>query len=212
MFLSRADRDNFSRKYLSAERAIRTKENANAKDEIKATTISNKSKVKLFRSMNQIEKFGIVIRQFYLRDELYADKKTKQRYLDWAYKMAVKHKFEVLIEDGRIIPDQVERLHFYVDEHSTATNGKYELRESLLQEFKVGSFDPTWINYHLPLFSRLQDVDVQFCDSKSTTLVRAADIVANKIYHMAVTGDYREASGRNLHMNSHPPLKEISIL
>lgn len=212
VFLSKQERDSFTRKYIHAEDAVRKRENAEAGGELKASIISNDSKGKLFRSMNQAEKFGIVVVQEYLKDQLFADKKTKQRYLDWAYKMAVKYKLGKMIEDKKIIPDEVERLHFYVDEHTTATNGIYELRESLENEFKTGSFDSKWMNYHPPLFTKLKGIDLKYCDSKSVPLVRAADIVANRIYHMAIIGDYRGAAGRHMDLNSHPPLHEIVVL
>ena len=39
--------------------------------------------------------------------------------------------------------------------------------------------------YIPPLFPGISGVHMSFCDSASTTLVRAADIVANNIYHKA---------------------------
>jgi hypothetical protein len=115
---------------------------------LKASNISNKSKSKLYRSLNQIHKLGIVIRQQALLDSIFSNKKGKQRYLDWAFKMAVKAKFEDLISDRIIVPAEVENLNFFVDEHSTATNGLYELKESLEQEFKFGTYNFNWMTYH----------------------------------------------------------------
>ena len=63
IFLSQDDRDVWSRKYMAAEKVVRKSEKMNAKAEVKATTISNKSKSKLYRSLNQTEKFGVVVKQ-----------------------------------------------------------------------------------------------------------------------------------------------------
>ncbi len=37
----------------------------------------------------------------------------------------------------------------------------------------------------MPIFPSLLDVQLSFCNSQTTRLVRAADIVANKIYYLA---------------------------
>lgn len=123
VFVSKDERDICSRKYVAAENIVRNIESIDPTEEVKATTISNKSKGKLFRSLNQVHKFGIVVKQAKLFDSMFQSKKTKQRYLDWAYKMAVKSKLEQLISSGVIDPRSVEHMYFYVDEHTTATDG-----------------------------------------------------------------------------------------
>lgn len=185
VFLSKIDKDIMSRKYLAAERVIRSSRKFKKSDELKASFLSNKDKGKLYRSLNHVEKFGIVVRQDNLNDNLFANKKTKQRYLDWAYKYAVKLKFAELISQNKIIPSAVKRIHFFIDEHTTATDGKYELKESLEQEFKYGTFNYEYQTFHPPLFDPSVVIDLNFCNSSTTTLVRASDIVANKLYYHA---------------------------
>ena len=204
IFLSKDDRDVWSRKYIAAEQPIRISEGKNADEELKASNISNKSKIKLYRSLNQIHKFGIVIRQQALLDSIFSNKKGKQRYLDWAFKMAVKAKFEELISAGIIIPAEVENLNFFVDEHSTATNGLYELKESLEQEFKFGTYNFNWMTYHPPIFPSLTRVEVKYCNSATTTLVRAADIVANHIFYLSKSSPLPIACNNNLKIIYHP--------
>ena len=116
---------------------------------------------------------------------IYKDKKSKQRYLDFAYKIAVKNAFEFAIKNNEIKSNEVTDLHFYVDEHSTATNGRYELRESLEGEFKNGTHNWNYTTYFPPLFENLNSVDVVFCNSKQHYLVRASDIIANRIYYLS---------------------------
>ena len=134
--------------------------------------------------MNGCYKFGVVIRQKQVLDRIFLSKKDKQRYLDYAYKIAAKRAFEKLIQDEIINPDEVEGLYFYVDEHTTATNGRYELQEALEQEFKLGTFNYKYDTYYPPIFKQMKQVQLEYCNSKSKLLVRAADIVANKIYYL----------------------------
>lgn len=105
--------------------------------------------------------------------------------MDYAYKIAVKRAFENLINIKSLDPNQVERIYFYVDEHTTATNGRYELQESLEQEFKRVTYNYQYDTYYPPIFSNIKDIQLQYCNSESKLLVRAADIVANKIYYLA---------------------------
>lgn len=185
ILLGTEDKENWSRKYSSVEKILRANKGVAADYELKATQVTNKEKGKLFRALNGCYKFGVVIREKNVLDRIYLSKKDKQRYLDYAYKIAVKRAFEKLIQDGIINPDEVERLYFYVDEHTTATNGKYELEESLEQEFKLGTYNYRYDTYYPPIFKKMKDVQLEYCNSESKLLVRAADIVANKIFYLA---------------------------
>ena len=204
MFLSKEDRDLWTRKYIAAERTIRQIERKDSQEEVKASNISNKSKHKLYRSLNHTQKFGIVIRQQLLLDSLFSDKKGKQRYLDWAFKMSTKSKFEELISKGLLNPAEIEGLYFFVDEHTTATNGLYELQASLEQEFKFGTYNMNWSIFHPPIFPNLKSVKVEYCNSANKTLVRAADIVANHIYYLAKSTDGAISADNNLCIIYHP--------
>lgn len=185
ILLGTENKENWSRKYSSIEKILRTNKKVNSDYELKATRITNKEKGKLFRALNGCFKFGVIIRQKNVLDRIFLSKKDKQRYLDYAYKIAVKRGFERLIQNKAIYPDEVERLYFYVDEHTTATNGRYELWQALEQEFKLGTYNYKYDTYYPPIFREMKAVHLEYCNSKSKLLVRAADIVANKIYYLA---------------------------
>lgn len=204
IFVSKNERDIFTRKYRKAEEDIRRIESLGRDVEIKATTISNRSKGKLFRSMNQIEKFGIVVKQKEIYDGIFKFKKSKQRYLDWAFKFAVKNKLNIMIKKKVIVPEEIDNIYFFVDEHNTATDGIYELQESIEHEFKFGNYCYEKNIHHPPLFDNLKDVKVEYCNSKTKTLVRASDIVANRLYYMARINDYSGARGKNFDIIYHP--------
>lgn len=184
IFLSKDRRDVAARKYIHAEKAIRYKYQKDM--ELKASLISNKDKGKLYRSLNNEYKFGVVIEQKNVLERIYKDKKSKQRYLDYVFKRALKAYFVRLIKEYAIDPLKVQYVHVFVDEHSTATNGRYELRQALEEEFKRGTYNYNWELFYPPIFPNLIDLTVDYCDSKTKTLVRASDVVANNIYYQAV--------------------------
>ncbi|MEY8356776.1 DUF3800 domain-containing protein [Lachnospiraceae bacterium 54-53] len=182
-------RDDELRKFLNAEETIRKNGSYGDCSELKACRISNKEKGKLFRSLNHCIRFGVVVRQRSILDRIFGGKKDKQRYLDYAYKIGLRRCFEKLIEEKVIDPNEVTSIKIYADEHTTATNGRYELREGLEQEFKNGTFNGNYDKFFPPVFRNLKEINLQNCNSCKNTLVRAADIVANRIYYEAVSGN-----------------------
>lgn len=204
ILLSKNDKDICTRKYTHVGRTIRSSFSIPFPTELKATKINNAAKNKLYRSLNQYCKFGVVIKQDELLDRIFKSKKDKQRYLDYAYKIAIKRQFENLIKLNLINPEEVKHLNFFVDEHTTATNGYYELKEGLEQEFKNGTYRYDYNIYYPPIFPNLRQVQLKFCDSSSNVLVRAADIIANHIYYLAVTGQDPYNQPNNLFVTSLP--------
>ncbi len=187
IFLSKNEKEIQARKYSSVEKNIRKASSHYKNIELKASVLEAKHKGSIYRSLNSCIKFAGIVNQANVTSEIYDNKKTKQRYMDYVFKISLKRALEHLISDGKIIPDEVENMHLYSDEHSTATNGRYELKESLEKEFKLGVVNFERMRYFPPLFKKMQSLELNFCDSKTTTLVRAADIVANNIYHKVVT-------------------------
>lgn len=187
VFLSKEDKDVETRKYISVENQIKNSEGLSSNIEAKANLLSNKSKNKIFRSLNNCEKFGVVIKQEDVHSNIFTSKYHKQRFLDFAYKLAIKRKLESLIRKGKINPQTVDNIYFYVDEHTIATDGKYTLTDSLLQEFKHGVYTASFSTFKPPIFPNLKSLKVTYCNSRKTPLVRAADIVANKLYYLSIS-------------------------
>ena len=179
------EKDKIARKYAHAEKTLRECGDYQNGIELKATNISNADKGRLFRSLNNVFKFCVLIKEKEIQRKVFENKKHKQRYLDYAYKIVLKKCFAQMISKKILNPAKVERIIINADEHSTATDGRYELRENLLCEFKSGTFNYTWETFYEPIFPKIQEVAVNYCDSKSVRLVRAADIIANRFYHSA---------------------------
>ena len=200
IFLSKTERDNCARMFLHAENTVKNCVKMEKSAEAKASQLSNKYKGKLFRALNNRCRFGVIIDENRIHEEIFNDKKSKQRYLDYAYKIAVKRCFENLILRGKITPMDVESISFFVDEHTTATNGRYELREALEQEFKSGTYNYKWTKRFPPLFPAVSSVNLSYCNSSKTTLIRAADIVANRIFHNAHKDPNYQCFQNDLHV------------
>ncbi len=200
IFLDKDSRDICCRKYSKAESVIYSAGVIESGKEIKAARISNSDKNKLYRSLNSCYKFGVVIDEKLILDRIFSSKKDKQRYLDYAYKIGVKRAFKQMINQKIISADEVENIYFYVDEHTTATNGRYELREALEQELKNGTYNFEYSKFYEPIFTKVKTVDLKFCNSENVTLVRGADIVANKIYFISLNGGDFSDEIKNRHM------------
>lgn len=178
----KAQKEAAERMYLNVEKTIRSIGCYSKDKELKASLLKNKEKAKIYRSLNGVYKFSIVIEQKKLLTEVFENTKHKQRFLDFYYKLVLKKMFCRLISKGILDADKVENINVYCDEHTTATDGIYELRENLLNEFKYGTFNFKFDCFYEPIFPKLKDVKVLYCNSSKKTLVRAADIIANHIY------------------------------
>lgn len=197
VFLDNKTMESSARRYLSVEQEIRQENMIASEDELKAASLERKNQRRLFRVTNREFRFGVVVEipKLKIRAQIADDKKSRQRYMDFAYKIAIKRFFSSLIQDGAINPAEVKTIHFFVDQHTTATNGRYELNENLEQELIRGSFNFEWQIFHPPLFPNAKSVTLKYCDSRKVVLIRAADIIANRIYHLAIenTLRYRES-------------------
>lgn len=90
-----------------------------------------------------------------------------------------------MINNSIINSSNVESILVFNDEHSTATNGRYELREGLEQEFKLGTYNMKYDKFYPPIFPNLKSINLSFCNSEKKPLIRAADIIANQIFFAA---------------------------
>ena len=200
IFFGKEQKDIAVRKYLNAERCIR-KDKYTLDAELKASYITVKERSKLYRSLNNVYKFCTVIKQAKVNTNIFDEKKSKQRFLDYAYKIMIKRYLEFAMENDYFKKDELLAIHFFVDQHTTATDGVYELREGIEEELRFGTFNYNYNYFFPPLFNKniLKTIDLKFCDSKKTPLVRAADIVANRVYYNAKHSINAAISDRNLH-------------
>lgn len=200
---SKDEADYLKRHYAKVEASIVKSNSSLIGIEAKASKLTNAEKGHAYRSLNKFQKFAVMVDIEEVTPEVFLSPKHKQRYLDFAYKMVLKKYFEKCIAERTINPSEVEYIIVRCDEHSTATNGRYELREALLNEFKYGTFNANWDIFYPSIFSNLKDVDLSFVNSKRRVDVRAADIVANHFYYLFRT--------KAQHTFSHHDEKEFII-
>lgn len=174
------------RKYSAIENDIRKASSRfSDNDELKARHLQMKERKRLFSLLQHSPcvQFGIVVNQGKLRDSVFATKGTKQRYLDWALKMGIKKGVLGTVEQGLMAKQDITQMVVFVDEHSSSTEGKYNLSQSIDEEFRAGTYNPDYGTYHEPVFSMgFPRIPVRYHDSRSITLIRAADITANWIF------------------------------
>ncbi len=206
IFLGKDDRDNECRKYINAEKSIYKRNKHLKGKELKACVLSNIDKGKLYRSLNKCYKFCVIVDQKAVLERIFKSKKDKQRYLDYVYKIAIKRAFKHLVSENIIRKDAVENIYFFVDEHKTATNGRYELKEGLEMELKNGTYNYEYNTFFEPIFPDAKAIELEFCNSAKCTLIRAADIIANRVYYITThENDFsKEAADRNLFVFNQP--------
>ena len=85
---------------------------------MRANILNGKQKYKIMNATSNIIKFGIIINQKEIHKKIFADKKDKQRYLDYAYKIGIKDCFKKLIAERRIKKDEVENIYVSSAEHA----------------------------------------------------------------------------------------------
>lgn len=187
LFMSKASRDAANRKYHAVERTIRRSGNYALDAELKASVLTRAQRRSVIRSLNNEIKFAVIVEQKKLEPNIFAHKKHKQRFLDYAYKMALKNCLLQLSAEGRLDLPSIEHLFVYCDEHTTATSGIYELEESLLKEFKLGMHSKNFIRFFPPCIPTLKGLTVKFIASETSALIRAADVLANHVYGCAMS-------------------------
>jgi len=185
LMLGQEQKDNCSRKYSHVEQIIR--ERTNRQGELKGCNLRPHLKKSLFRSLNTYHKFAIIVKQKEIDQNIFNDGRHMQRFLDYIYKVGVKNLIKDLIERKMINPDDIEEICVFCDEHNTATDAVYELREGLYNEFKIGTFNSKYDVFYPPILPHLHAIDVKYCNSKKVILVRAADIIANRILNLCRT-------------------------
>lgn len=187
-------RDEYARIYRGVEKQIYTDKGIDPGTELKAAVLDVNSKRRLYGSMKNAHKFGVVIDQQKVNGNIFNSKKSKQRFLDYAYKIAVKRKLQQLIGSGMLNARSVENIYFCLDQHTTATDGKYELREALEQELVYGTFNMDYSAFFPPIFKQKVCIDLRFYDSRKQPLIRAADIIANRLWHAALDNNAKALS------------------
>ena len=71
--------------------------------ELKSTLLDHEDRRTLFRVTESCSRFCVIVKLSHLDSKsVFADKKSKQRYLDYAFKRGLKHAITCMVERGSI--------------------------------------------------------------------------------------------------------------
>lgn len=144
--------------------------------------MSAKHKRSLFNSVKIYDSVAVVVEISRVYDYILADKKSICRYKDYILKRCVKSKIKTLIANGDISKNDDIKISIYIDEQLTATNGYYDLRDSIEEELMYGIVNFDYGIKHPHLFDSRVTVEIHYCDSSTNYMVQASDILANRIW------------------------------
>ena len=180
VFSNRKDLDSARRKYINANKKL--KKALGRTDELKAATLDVKHKRALYNSVKEYDTVAVVVDISRLYDYILADKKSICRYKDYVLKRCIKSKLKKMITDGLISKDEDIIISVYIDEQLTATNGYYDLRDSIKEELQHGIANFDYGIRHPHVFDANVEVIIHYCDSSANYMIQASDILANRIW------------------------------
>ncbi len=178
IFLSKKEKDAALSKYRAAVRRL----NKTPEKEFKAYGARGKDKRYLVSLLKECESFSCVVDKRRVYGSIMSYKKSIHRYKDYCIKRAAKAKLMDLINRKKIDPNLPIVLRFFIDNQPTSTDGIYNLRESIREEFSAGIANFDYGTFHRPLFNSDVTVYTQFCDSRNSPLIQASDMLANCIF------------------------------
>lgn len=187
-----------SRIYSAMETGLRKKAQYKNLEELKATALAPQDRRSIFSRLKPFRKFGVVIDLANVNPVVFSNKKSCQRYQDYSYVTGLRKAFISMMASRQLDYEEEIAFHFITDQHHTATDGEYELREMLVQLFKEGRFNEDFSIYSKPLFKNTTKVSLVLADSKKSILVRAADIIANRLYFEANKGSLPSLEDSNM--------------
>lgn len=180
IFTSRKELDDAKRKYINANKKL--KASRGICGELKASMLGPSQKRSLFNSIKEYESISAAVDISRVYDYILSDKKSRCRYKDYVLKICVKRKLNDLIARGILSHNDDVSILIYIDEQLTATNGYYDLRDSIMEELRHGIANFNYGVRHAALFTGDVRVSIEYCDSKNNYLIQASDIIANRIW------------------------------
>lgn len=194
VFTNKKDLDSAKRKYINANKKL--KKALKRTDELKAATLETKHKRSLYNSVKEYDSVAVVVDISRLYDYVLADKKSICRYKDYILKRCIKNKLKKMITDGVISKNENIKISIYIDEQLTATNGYYDLRDSIKEELQHGIVNFDYGVKHTHVFDSEVEAIIHYCDSNTNYMIQASDILANRIW-----GSYKRGE-RNLRIKN----------
>ncbi|MBN3534448.1 DUF3800 domain-containing protein [Mycoplasma procyoni] len=171
--------------------------------ELKGSLLRENQQLQIMSLLKDVDKICVKVNVEMIYDSIMSNKKSKRRYLDFAFKSGLRSYFEELIFKKEISQTGQYNFYFFVDQHTTSTNGIYDLKETIENDFFSGIFSQSSKSWFTPpLFDKKGNITVQYCDSKNNSYIRMADILAN--YMFRKINKNQEIMLPNLFIFEHP--------
>lgn len=187
VFTNRDVLNDAKRKYIHANKKL--KKALGRTDELKAANLKSKHKRSLFNTVKEYASAAAVVDIDKVYDYILSSKKSICRYKDYVLKRCIKDKLKRLIADGIISKSEDITISIYIDEQLTATDGYYDLRDSIMEELKYGIANFDYGIRHPHIFEADVKVNIEYCDSSHNYMIQASDILANRIWHSYINND-----------------------
>ncbi|MDG3180609.1 DUF3800 domain-containing protein [Streptococcus suis] len=178
-FITEEDRLSAKKRYRSLNTKI--KKAKAIEGELKASSIERKHKNSLFKVLKDEISFSVSVNLSNVQTNVMMDKKSRQRFKDYALKRVVKNLFKKLIVQGLISKTDDIELFVNIDQQGFATNGLYGLGDGILEELKYGITNFNYGTFYPPILEGKFIVHTKSCVSENDYLIQAADILANRI-------------------------------
>ncbi len=137
----------------------------------------------LYKVLKKYYSFSLIVDINKLFGFVLENKKSICRYKDFALKLTIKNHINNLINLNKINPDLDTVLFINIDQQLTSTNGIYNLKQSIYEEFKNGIINYNYSTKHPSVFNANLKVKIKYCDSKYNYLIQASDILANRVFN-----------------------------
>lgn len=173
-------------------------------DEAKAYRLERKHKRSLIKVMSDVESFSTITKVSTVRQHILDDKHSICRMKDYILKRIVKEKIVNMIREGKLNPSLPTSIVVFIDEQSTASDGYYDLEASIKEELAYGVSNFDYGTFFPPILSSSLDVNIYYRSSHSNFLIQASDILANRVWHGAITRD-QNLLNLPLHSRLHLP-------
>lgn len=174
------------------KRMVREISLANCFDfELKASNLKDYShRDTLYKVLRKELTFSVAINNGELKDYILKDKKSRQRFKDYAIRRIIKKLFNKLISNGYINAEDDIELLLNIDQQGFATNGLYGLGDGIFEELHEGIYNFSYGKFFKPILTGNFKVCTKSCVSENDYLIQAADILANRIWNSYTINDY----------------------
>ncbi|EUB25817.1 PF12686 domain protein [Streptococcus sp. AS20] len=150
---------------------------------MKASNVERKHKNALYKVLKDEISFSVVVKLSEIKSSIMIDKKSRQRFKDYALKRVVKNLFKEMLHQELIDKNDDIELFVNIDQQGFATNGLYGLGDGILEELRHGITNFNYGIFHRPILEGEFIVHTKSCVSENDYLIQAADILANRIWN-----------------------------